>query len=107
MVKRTQTQGVLDEVRLERTKQDLRWGRQRHPDGTDDSLETREEREEAKATCALEAKFSGGPTWKAILDEEMKEAFAETDAKRLRDELVQVAAVAVAWIEDIDTRETT
>ena len=30
------------------------------------------------------------------------EAFAESDPDKLRTELIQVAAVAVAWIESID-----
>ena len=34
--------------------------------------------------------------------EEVAEAFEEHDPARLRSELVQVAAVAVAWVEKID-----
>lgn len=39
-----------------------------------------------------------------MLLEEVAEAFAESDDARLRAELVQVAAVAQAWIESIDRR---
>ncbi len=42
--------------------------------------------------------------WKTILLEEVAEAFAENDPATLRRELVQVAAVAAAWIEAIDRR---
>ena len=36
--------------------------------------------------------------------EEVAEAFAEADVRRLRAELVQCAAVAVKWVEAIDRR---
>jgi hypothetical protein len=42
--------------------------------------------------------------WVDILEEEVAEAAAESDPAKLRAELVQVAAVAVAWIEAIDRR---
>jgi len=42
--------------------------------------------------------------WCSILTEEFAEAMAETDRAKLRAELVQVAAAAVAWIEDLDSR---
>jgi len=44
-------------------------------------------------------------TWASILAEEVGEAMTEDDPAQLRAELVQVAAVAVAWIEAIDMRE--
>jgi len=43
-------------------------------------------------------------TWRDILYEEVLEAYVETDWSALRAELVQVAAVAVAWIEHLDRR---
>jgi hypothetical protein len=46
----------------------------------------------------------GTLTWTHILEEEVCEALAETDQERLREELVQVAAVACAWVECIDRR---
>jgi hypothetical protein len=36
--------------------------------------------------------------------EEVREAMAESDPAKLRVELVQVAAVSVAWIEALDRR---
>jgi hypothetical protein len=42
------------------------------------------------------------PTWRLVLAEEVAEAFAETDPARLREELIQVAATAVRWVEAID-----
>lgn len=43
-------------------------------------------------------------TWRHVLLEEVFEALAEQDPERLRGELVQVAAVAVRWVEAIDRR---
>ena len=45
---------------------------------------------------------AGTITWTDILLEEVFEALAETDPARLREELVQVAAVALAIVEDLD-----
>lgn len=44
----------------------------------------------------------GGGTWADILLEEVAEALAEDDPVRVRAELVQVAAVAVKFIDAID-----
>lgn len=93
---------VLGDVRAERLAQDVMWGIQEHPDGTN-----------AGGTAAAdaakreleEAARQGAHTWRHILHEEVLEAFAEEDPDRLRAELVQVAAVAVKWIQAIDRRE--
>lgn len=49
-------------------------------------------------------KDHGHPTWMHILREEVAEVFQESDQGRLREELIQVAAVAASWIERIDKR---
>jgi hypothetical protein len=49
----------------------------------------------------------GKLTWVNILNEEVLEAFEETDPATLRAELVQVMAVAASWILDLDRRGTT
>ena len=91
---------VLQDVRWEVGNQLHQWGIQHHPDGTggqwDASLA-----DYAKVVCGAKAK-AGTLTWKDILLEEVYEACAESDRQRLRAELVQVAAVCVSWIEDID-----
>lgn len=46
----------------------------------------------------------GTIAWDGILLEEVYEALAEGDTDRLREELIQAAAVIVAWVEDIDSR---
>lgn len=84
---------VIREIIEERSRQDLKWGEQNWID----------------------------PAWTSILSEEVGEAAREANdgtwpphdktreesTRRLRKELIQVAAVAVAWIEAIDRRDET
>lgn len=108
---------VLEEVSQERERQDTKWGEQNPPD----------------VNPSRDLRYAGPPTvhtthenyghdannwkfinedrakedktaWDGILLEEVYEALAEADPAKLRVELVQVAAVAVAWIEAIDRR---
>jgi len=92
---------VLTEVAAERRRQDARWGEQNHPDGAGPAHAAEAVRR--RAECE-QAAASGQLTWRHILWEEVAEAGAEHEPKHLRDELVQVAAVAVAWIQAIDRR---
>lgn len=93
---------ILAEIAMERDRQDIQWGQQDHPDGTGAAgigaylLLARHKIEKAVRDRQL--------NWMLILNEEFAEACVETDANRLRAELIQVAAVAVAWIEAIERR---
>lgn len=101
----TPTSVVLAEIADERDRQDAKWGPQDHRDGTAKNGHIDSEMAAmARRICQGAAEF-GGATWRMILDEEVREAFAENDPAKLRAELVQVAAVAVAWIEAIDRRQ--
>lgn len=98
----TDPYGPLAAVANEREMQDDKWGEQNHPDGTgsrDDCFGA----EITRSVCQ-EAADAGELTWRLVLEEETAEAYAESDPARLRAELVQVAAVAAAWIEAIDRR---
>lgn len=90
----------LTDILTERACQDAKWGEQNHPDGTGRPGDL------WRATFAKEACEKavrhGDLTFRHILDEEVQEAFAESDPVRLREELIQVAAVAVAWVEKLD-----
>jgi hypothetical protein len=99
---------VEGDVRREREAQDLKWGEQNHPDGTDRTPVEHSElvARHAKTMCQRAA-AGGTVTWKHILWEEVAEAFAETDPAKLRTELIQVAAVAMTWVEAIDRRNRT
>lgn len=93
---------ILAEVQAERGRQDARWGEQNHNDGTG-SLTQVIEADKAREGC--KAAFGRGDgTWMHVLIEEVFEAFAEEDPVKLRAELVQVSAVAAAWIAAIDRR---
>ena len=98
---------VLDDIAAERARQDARWGEQNHRDGTGADYSLREVAELdvrfARDRCDRAFERSAG-SWEHILYEEFCEAMAEDDPVRLRPELVQLAAVAVHWIEAIDAR---
>ncbi|MFB4280818.1 hypothetical protein ACBJ59_36400 [Nonomuraea sp. MTCD27] len=83
-----------DEVREEMRRQHAKFGPQNHPDGTGLPGSVMEA-DEARARCK-----ANGPeqdNWRDILDEEVREAFAETDPDALLVELLQVEAVARQW----------
>lgn len=92
----------LNEVEYEMSRQVGKFGVQNHPDGTGGELA--EDRVKlAKAECDFRT-AEGKVTWRDILEEEVAEAFAETDPALLRTELIQVAAVAASWVAAIDRR---
>lgn len=97
----THLSSVLEEIAEERNRQDEKWGEQNHPDGTGPTIPTLNAREHAIHECDY-AHSNGTGTWRHILEEEYREALAESDPAKLRAELIQMAAVAVAWIQKID-----
>jgi hypothetical protein len=94
-------QTVLAEITAERQRQDARWGEQNHPDGTGPLFAAQAV---IMRTRTNNAAADGYLTFRHVLAEEVAEAFAESSPAALRTELVQVAAVAAAWIEAIDRR---
>lgn len=97
---------VVCDVLNERQRQDAKWGEQNHPDGTgDDGWAGVGEIANCARNACDHAFATGGGTWRHIAMEEVAEAFAESDPAKLRVELVQAAAVLVAWVEAIDRRE--
>lgn len=104
--------GLLGEVADERARQDVKWGEQNHPDGTGDDVRLfADVGQPTYGTLAYVTRHhvngrarAGSSLWAPILLEEVFEALAEDDPGRLREELVQVAAVAVQWAAAIDRR---
>jgi hypothetical protein len=94
---------VYGAIARERDAQDAKWGEQNHPDGTAGAGRRTEARNATLWTNMQAAEKT--LCWSDILEEEVAEALAEDDPALLRAELVQVAAVAVAWIEAIDRRK--
>lgn len=99
---------VMREVEFERMEQHFKWGEQSHPNAEllPGEIEFfRDVSQQAKANTDEAAK-TGKLSYKLILEEEWTEVLAALDdPEQLRMELVQVAAVAVAWVEAIDRRK--
>jgi hypothetical protein len=90
---------MMAAVREERKRQLEKWGVQRHPHGTGgDAFEIF--KTQWQGICDLKH-VMGNDDWFTIAAEEMMEAGAETDLRKLFDEVVQNAAVFVAWGEAI------
>lgn len=95
------TAKVLRDIGDERDRQNVKFPDQQIPDGTYEHM--RGHANMARMVCELNA-AEGCVTWRDVLSEEVAEAYAEEDLTALRKELIQVAAVAARWVEDIDRR---
>lgn len=96
--------GVLDEIAGERRRQDERWGEQNHR-CIDREIWPRENCIQGELVAKMLVRLAVEEhrlTWRHILDEEIAEAYSTGTTAELRAELVQCAAVIVAWIECID-----
>lgn len=99
---------ILSDIGEERGRQIERFGNQLHTDTND--LYRQVSRGISTADTfrnryACEQASTGDACWHTILLEEVAEAIEEAcegDKEKLREELVQVAAVAAAWIEQLD-----
>lgn len=92
---------ILEEVARERHAQRAKWGIQSLPlgFGRHDDWQVAE----FYKTTTNQNMQDGTISWRDVLSEEVFEAYAEEDVAAARAELVQVAAVAVAAIRDIDS----
>jgi len=112
---KTQNMTIIEEIKLEREKQDGKWGEQTHP-CLDQTLLNREGGCTSERMCEnyeipseTRAKFmcdnsfeNGSGTFAHIAVEELSEVISEFDIHKRREELIQLTAVCVAWIESID-----
>ncbi len=100
---------ILEEITAERARQDEKFGPQSHPSILDmppKSLSSYYEiplEQRAKDNCELAFSNNEG-TWADIALEEFAEVVFAPDEASRRTELVQLAAVCVAWIEDLDRK---
>lgn len=106
-----QTVNVLSDVRAERARQFARYGTNEDLlDGTGKDViwfnEVPAQGAEILLRNAYEAYESehGKPTFRHLVLEEVAEAMQESSPHRLREELLQVAALAVSWVEKLDAR---
>jgi hypothetical protein len=94
---------VLAEIVAERHRQDEKFPDQHDlPDGTG-GPNSRMVADLARSQCES---AGAAVTWKHILCEEYAEATAESERRKLRAELIQVAAVAVKWLQYLDRRKS-
>jgi len=98
----THTVDVLADVGQERARQDDRWGNTDHADGTHANYMIKAEE---LMSLAAEQEMQNNITWNTILQEEVFEALSTDEPDLLRAGLIQVAAVAVAWVEALDARQ--
>ncbi|MFI9200197.1 hypothetical protein [Streptomyces sp. NPDC053048] len=117
---------IAAEIDAERVRQDAHFGEQNHPDidprdigvvtqhyyasRADIWKDVNKERATPAVTPGRCTQHPDTPhthtAWDGVLLEEVYEALAEGNPEKLRAELVQVAAVACAWIAAIDRRTT-
>lgn len=123
--RRVRTAAPLEEVRLERLRQDAKWGEQNHPDLSPETKRYVMALGSMKQAPDVAAEDMGVPSANTArqrvenlarrgtlgyadiaLEEfcEAIEAAAQDDVGELRKELIQTAAVLVAWVECIDRR---
>lgn len=99
---------IAAETVQERVNQIDKWGEQNWPDFPPDLVGSDVNQHynipfENEAKGAVETRFRHHEgTYGDILIEEVAEAFSSTTKAELRAELIQVAAVAQAWVEKID-----
>lgn len=100
----------LAEVAEEMERQVAKWGEQNHSDFTPDGLfdypEAVVSADNAKLFCDSKAE-RGTVSWNDIFVEEVLETVEEAEQgneAKLREELIQVAAVACSWVNAIDRR---
>lgn len=101
--------GLVLEIADERQRQDAKWGEQNHPNGTGCGVYPMNYAPFTAGQLSVISRMktdrraaAGTVTWSDILLEETFEALAEDDPGKLRAELIQLAAVAVQWIQAID-----
>jgi DNA-binding CsgD family transcriptional regulator len=100
---------ILIEIGRERGAQNFKWGAPKDvPDGTGPEVRfhglTYAELRDAMQETVDTRGAAGQSLMAPVLLEEVFEALAESDQARLREELIQVAAVAAKWVQIIDER---
>lgn len=102
---------VYQEVKIERERQDKKFGESNHP-SINESIPRKfrnqfygiPTEEESRDKCESNH-LNKSVTWADILIEEVAEVVNAKDERDRREELIQVAAVALAWVESIDRKE--
>ena len=104
--KEEDTEKVVRDLLTRRAKNYAKWGLQHHPGGsflegpTGGTWQVVGAHLERIARVQLELYHN--TCWSAILAEEVGEALVAATPEQIRSELLDVAAVCIAWAEDID-----
>lgn len=94
---------ILAEIAAERQRQDAKWGQQNHPSFRQGYPWMTAALMEHTAKMGCGQRFAAGVgDWSSILAEEFAEACNSRTLENLKSELIQVAAVCVAWYESIE-----
>jgi|SRR5579859_5199996 len=99
-VNTTRMLAVMEEIVDERFRQDAKWGEQNYKGGNGLASHLGL----AGVYKTLNDLPSIQKTWKDVFLGEMHEALGATSDEELRQQLVQLAALAVAWIQAIDRK---
>jgi hypothetical protein len=91
---------ITREIWEERRRAEEKFPGQHLPDGT--GLEGDALAADLMKIRCKQRNADGTLTWRDVLSEEFFEALAEEESAKLRAELIQVANVAIRWVEDID-----
>ncbi len=92
---------VFAQAAMERHRQRIKWGLQSLPNGTGRHDDWQVAEFYKRVTDANDK--DGTLSWRDVLLEKVFESLAETETEELRTELIQVIAVAAAWIGDLDS----
>ena len=97
---------IFEEIALERKRQDEKWGKQNHPMTVvvdRNMLPPKSFLMDRLKTCKHRNEHEGKPKcWYYILEEEVCEAFLETDPVKAKEKFIKVCAVGVQIIEALD-----
>jgi hypothetical protein len=94
---------LLDEVQREAERSASTWAGEHPADGTGGP--DAERAADTMRAAVAQAFAEGRGTWRSLLMERVLEAFA-LEHPHLRDELVAIAGMAIAWARDLDQRAT-
>lgn len=97
---------ILQSISVERSRQEMKWGVQELVDRIEGVMNESPNHwlDVAVNYKNEDRKNPEGISWQSVLMEEVAEAFAETEPTEIIGELIQVAAVCVAWIENLSSR---
>lgn len=96
-----QINDTIEDIKYEILQQHLRWGEQNHANVPKPGHKYGIPAEHTAKVLCEAARSNNRLTWAHILVEEVAEACNAPTSKLMIEELIQVAAVAVSWVDAI------